>query len=204
LLNNEDLAELLESTRQRIGHMGGDSPAAQGVAHVLDGMIAMLRDQAPTEAPRVNATKTVETLADEESTTDAPAPPARRVTPVRFRAQESSSASNPLLSPQYAGFFQKLVADQKAPAEVKSRQDESEADEEQSEIDEKPAAPAPSAKPKFSNFFDALVRTQSASPDASQDAGNDEPKQVDSPRSAPSNDPDSSAATGFRDETATG
>jgi hypothetical protein len=148
VLSNEDLAELLESTRQRIAHMGGDAPAAAGVAHVLDGLIAMLREQAPTSeslSPAEQAPAPEVEPASEAELAAEPEPAQSPRVPVRFRRQETDAAHpNPLLRPQYSDFFKKLIADQKAPA----KQDEPNA----AATEESPeATPAPPAPPPRSN-----------------------------------------------------
>src|SRR5262245_37640070 len=51
MLSNDDLAELIESTRDRVRHMGGDTPAGAGIIQVLNGLITVLRDQVAAEAP---------------------------------------------------------------------------------------------------------------------------------------------------------
>ena len=50
MLSNQDLAELLESTRDRVNLMGGDAPSAVGVVGVLNGLITMLRDEVSSDA----------------------------------------------------------------------------------------------------------------------------------------------------------
>jgi hypothetical protein len=183
MLSNEDLAELLESTRDRVQHMGGDAPAAVGVTRALDGLITMLRDQVQADEDAaqptyVNPVDDVEPEAKPEAEPE-PEPPVqqRRQIPVRLRRQqeEHKKPDNPLLSEQYAGFFNKLIADQKMPDAPRPAADEgagnaNAADDEPAEAPPQAprrAAPKPSQPPQQSSvpaqyrgFFDALVRDQ--------------------------------------------
>src|SRR4051812_15157805 len=130
MLSNEDLAELLESTRDRVHHMGGDAPAAVGVTRVLNGLITMLREDAADtsdvdgaqpqyENPVAYADPEPEAEPEPEPEPEPPPVQQRRQLPVRLRRQQEEQAkakpANPLLSDQYAGFFSKLIADQKLP-----------------------------------------------------------------------------------------
>src|SRR4051812_40480103 len=121
MLSNEDLAELLESTRDRVKLMGGDAPTAVGVVVALNGLITMLRDEVVTDdtaedeqadyaAPSRYAAPEPEPEAEAEP---APEPQRRIPNRVRRQQQEQTKPANPLLSDQYAGFFNKLIADQK-------------------------------------------------------------------------------------------
>src|SRR5437762_14205388 len=101
MLSNDDLAELIESTRDRVQHMGEEAPAAMGVVHVLNGLITMLREQEPADA-------------DTSQPVIAPNRERRR-RPVRT-SLETPKPANPLLGEQYAGFFQNLIAQLIAPA----------------------------------------------------------------------------------------
>src|SRR5437762_13762368 len=101
MLSNDDLAELIEAARDRVQHMAEGAPAAMGVVHVLNGLITMLREQEPADA---GISEPVITPTRE---------PRRR--PVRA-SLDTPKPANPLLGAQYAGFFQNLIAQQKAPA----------------------------------------------------------------------------------------
>jgi hypothetical protein len=94
----------------------------------------------------------------------------------RLQQQQESKPANPLMSPQYAGFFNKLIADQKVPDKPR---EESEEPQPQPQARQQQAS---SVKPQYRGFFDNLVQQQKA---------------PDPPRSEES-------GGGFRDETATG
>ena len=186
MLNNQDLAELLESTRQRISHMGGEAPSSQGVVRVLDGLIGMLRDATPMDSETPGAS------------TESEQPAPRRRVPARFRTQQSeqSGPANPLLQPQYADFFAKLVASHKS--------EPREAPEQAPEI-AAPKSPSPKAaqpssvKPQYQGFFDALVQKQKEATSTPP-----EPQAEESEPSPAPDEPPPRDIPRFRDETATG
>jgi hypothetical protein len=180
MLNNQDLAELLESTRQRISQMGGEAPSSQGVVRVLDGLIGMLRDEAPTESEI------------EPAPTESEQPAPRRRVPARFRTQpsEQTGPPNPLLQPQYADFFAKLVASHK-----------SEPREAPDQPSPEPAPTPPrqsSIKPQYQGFFDALVQKQKEAASTPT-----QPQAEESEPSPPPDEPPPRNSSGFHDETAT-
>jgi len=192
VLNNDDLAELLESTRDRVAHMGGDTPSAQGVAKVLEGLIAMLRNRAPADYASSASRESQEsdfsaaTEPEYQPADDSPPAPRKRI-PNRFRTAQTEPTEkkeNPLLRPQYADFFNKLIESHKT-EKPPTHHEESE--------DEPPPAREParhraasqsSVKPQYSEFFDKLVGKQKA---ASAASGNSEP--TADPQSAPHPEP---------------
>jgi hypothetical protein len=174
-MTDTDVADVLESTRDRITQLAGEAASAAGVVSVLSGLIAMLRQNAPQKAAPM-ATPSAEV---EEPVAEEAGEPARRPLTARERrrlqqAQEEKPA-NPLLSPQYAGFFNKLIADQKVPDKPREEAEEPEQPQEQQQKQ------SSSIKPQYRGFFDSLVQQQKA---------------PDPPRPEPSDE-------GFRDETAT-
>jgi hypothetical protein len=201
MLNNDDLAELLESTRDRISHMGSDTPSAQGIVHVLEGLIAMLREQAPSSSSFQFESNDQPGSESPEEPQQAPQRAPRRNVPARFRTQQreaESGAANPLLGPQYADFFKKLIADNKP--EMREAQDgESEEPQEDAQA-EPPSAPQSASKPKYSGFFDALVQKQKT-PEA-EPPPKDEPEPQEETR--PEEPPPRRTNSGFHDQTATG
>src|SRR5947207_3464965 len=123
VLSNQDIAELLESTRNELQHIGSDSPTAAGVVRVLSGLIAMLREQSAeddedtfsagqsTSEARSARVSEIEASMEHESEQPAAQVPGylahlratRRSRPVResSRANQAEKPANPLSNPHY-------------------------------------------------------------------------------------------------------
>jgi len=165
MLSSNDLAELIESTRDQVKHMGGDSPAAVGAVQVLNGLITVLRDQVSGEVVEPepaasSAQQYAEEPASDESQSQASGEDVPgylqhlraqrragggRRRPVRESYDKAPKAANPLLSPQYSGFFNALIAQQKSPdpraADEQSPSGEA-APEESAQSDDEPPHPS--------------------------------------------------------------
>jgi hypothetical protein len=213
VLNNEDLAEMLETTRDRIAHMGGGTSSALGVANVLEALIAMLREQSPTAYGSSSIAQKSDAGSEDQAEpepADATAEPRRRV-PVRFRGPETQTPSpepkdNPLLRPQYADFFNKLIASHKTeqpPAEHSADEPPQPAEAPVAAEPARHRAAQSTVKPQYQDFFDKLVGKQKETA-VERPAQDEVPAAQHAQPTAGTTDEPPRAVGGFRDETATG
>jgi hypothetical protein len=134
--------------------------------------------------------------------------------PVRESASPPKPA-NPLSSPQYAGFFNALIASQKAePAAPQRESDEQNTEAEEEQSSTQTESPEPSARstvnPQYKGFFDAMVASQKPQPKETraEQSSTQEPEPASSAPSELESPASSAQGAGgsvpYRDETATG